>query len=92
MNTLRDLPVDVLKLDMKFLPSSQGDVRGNAILSSVVNMSKLMNLPIVAEGVETQEQADYLRSIGCDYVQGFLYARPMPVTSYEGIMKKDRVE
>ena len=88
LNTLRELPVDVLKLDMKFLRASMTDDRGLAVLSSVIKMSHLLKLPIVAEGVETKEQAEYLKSQGCEYVQGYLFGKPMPVAEYEKLLKR----
>lgn len=76
LNILKDLDVDVIKLDMKFLSGDIGG-RGGAILSSVVQMTKWLNTPVVAEGVETYEQADYMKSIGCNYIQGYLYSKPV---------------
>lgn len=77
LNVLKDLDVDVIKLDLAFLRGDLGG-RGGTIVSSVVNMAKWLNMPVIAEGVETQSQADFMRSIGCDYVQGYLYAKPLP--------------
>ena len=76
LNILKDLNVDVIKLDMNFLSGDIGG-RGGAILSSVVQMTKWLNTPVVAEGVETNEQADYMKSIGCNYIQGYLYSQPL---------------
>ena len=97
LNTLKDVPVDMLKLDMKFLEKTddvdfeQGD-RSGSILSSVVRMSNWLKLPIIAEGVETKTQADYLKSIGCVYMQGYYFDRPMPVSEYELILKRKTYE
>ncbi|MEG1823878.1 MAG: EAL domain-containing protein [Cloacibacillus sp.] len=82
LNTLKDVPVDILKLDMKFL-SRGNSARGGSILSSVVRMAHWLRLPIIAEGIETHEQADYLKSIGCTCMQGYYFARPMPVAEFE---------
>lgn len=82
LNTLKDVPAQILKLDMRFLQSGNSD-RGGNIVESVVRMAKWLGMSVIAEGVETAEQADYLRSIGCSYMQGYLYARPMPAASYE---------
>jgi diguanylate cyclase (GGDEF)-like protein/PAS domain S-box-containing protein len=86
LNTLKDVPVDMLKLDMKFIESEGREGRGGPILSSVVRMSKWLKLPIIAEGVETQSQAEFLKSIGCMYMQGYYFAKPMPAADYEGIL------
>ncbi|MDO4539669.1 MAG: EAL domain-containing protein [Syntrophomonadaceae bacterium] len=88
LNTLKDVPATILKLDMKFLENNSGDSqRGGNILESVVRMAKWLGMSVIAEGVETREQADYLLSIGCPYMQGYLYASPMPVEQYEELAK-----
>ncbi len=87
LNTLKDIDVDILKIDTKFLPTGDGDSRSERILSSVVRMAGWLDLPVVVEGVETNEQRDFLESIGAEYVQGFLFARPMPREEYEKILR-----
>ena len=79
LNMLKDIPVDVLKIDLNFLAGEDSKGRGANILSSVVRMAKQLNLPVVAEGVETKEQADFLRSVGCGSAQGYYFYRPMSV-------------
>ena len=81
LNVLKDTDVDCFKLDMGFL-SGADERRGGIILSTVVRMAKWLGVHVIAEGVETLEQANFLRSIGCDCVQGFLYARPMEEEEY----------
>ena len=83
LNTLKDIQVDYLKLDMKFLFSRSDDMKSKQILSSVVSMAKWLRLKVVAEGVETEEQFDYLKRIQCDYMQGYYFARPMSAEDYE---------
>jgi EAL domain-containing protein (putative c-di-GMP-specific phosphodiesterase class I) len=83
LNALRELSVDILKIDIKFLPISESDKRADIILKSIVDMANKLNLDIVVEGVETEHQAELLESIGCRVAQGFLYYRPMPVEEYE---------
>ena len=78
LNVLKDIDLDILKLDMRFLTTAMATNRSGTILSSIVRMAKWLSLPVIAEGVESIQQADYLKSIGCNYIQGFLYARPMP--------------
>ena len=77
LNVLKDLAVDVIKLDMRFLSGNIGG-RGGTIISAIVQMAKWLGTPVIAEGVETLEQADYMKSIGCKYVQGYLYSKPVP--------------
>lgn len=87
LNTLKDIDVDILKIDTKFMPTGDGDSRSERILSSVIRMAGWLDLPVVVEGVETNEQRDFLESIGAEYVQGFLFARPMPCEEYEKILR-----
>ncbi|MCR4665692.1 MAG: EAL domain-containing protein, partial [Desulfovibrio sp.] len=75
LNILKDLDVDIIKLDMNFLNGKIGG-RGGIIISSVVQMAKWLDTPLIAEGVETEEQADFMKSIGCNYIQGFIYSKP----------------
>lgn len=83
LNILKDMDVDLLKIDMRFLSKTKIAGRGENIIASVIRMSKWLNIPVIAEGVETLEQVDFLRSVGCDYVQGYFYEKPIPVERYE---------
>ena len=83
LNMLKDVPVDILKLDLRFLDSKDTSGRGGNILNSIVRMAKWMNIGVIAEGVETKAQADFLRNIGCHMVQGYYYSKPVPVDVYE---------
>jgi len=87
LNTLKEMDVDILKIDMKFLPTGENDSRSERILTSIIRLAGRLDLPVIVEGVETKEQKEFLQSIGCDYVQGFFFARPMPVSDYEIIIK-----
>lgn len=86
LNTLKDIPIDVLKIDMKFLSGDVAAGRKECIMAAVVHMAGWLRIPVVMEGVETLQQVDFLRSIGCGYVQGYYYAKPMPVTEYEKLL------
>ncbi|MEG2622530.1 MAG: EAL domain-containing protein, partial [Clostridia bacterium] len=83
LSLLKDILIDVLKIDMRFLSVSEFPGRGENIIASVIRMAKWLGIPVIAEGAETREQVDFLRSVGCDYVQGYYYARPMPAQAYE---------
>lgn len=83
LNVLKDITVDILKIDMRFLTDNGVKERGKNILASVIRMAKWLKMPVIAEGVERAEQVDFLKSIGCEYVQGYYFARPMPVKDYE---------
>ena len=61
-------------------------------MSSVIRMAKWLSMPVIAEGVETLEQADFLRSIGCDYIQGYLYSKPVPEADYEATLNQSHIE
>jgi len=81
LNILKDLNVDIIKLDMRFLSGEIGG-RGAVIIESVVQMARWLKTIIIAEGVETMEQADYMKSIGCKYIQGYLYFKPLSVEDF----------
>lgn len=88
LNVLKDVPVDVLKMDMRFMSKSKKAGRAENILASVVRMAKWLNMPVVAEGVDSQEQVDFLRGVGCEYIQGYYFAKPMPAEEYEKLIAK----
>lgn len=82
LNTLKDVPVDVLKIDLKFLYNMDKNYKADYILKSVVQMAKRLDLVVIAEGVETNQQAEFLKSIGCVRAQGYLFAKPMDESSF----------
>ena len=86
LNMLRSLNVDIIKLDAQFLRMNDADRKGIHILESIVNMVKTMGLPIIVEGVETREQANFLAGLGCRYVQGYFFYRPMAVEDFEKLI------
>lgn len=83
LNMLKDIQVDMLKIDMEFLRQSESEERSRTILKTIVAMSKELGMPVITEGVETKEHVDFLTQIGCDVFQGFFFARPMKVEDYE---------
>ncbi len=88
LNVLKDVDFNVVKLDMQFLAGEE-DEKKKSILSSVIKMAKNLGLGIIAEGVETPEQAQYLKSMGCDVAQGYLFARPMTVEDFEKLITEN---
>lgn len=91
LNVLKDIELDMIKLDMMFLSEGDsGSKRGGTILSSVVRMASWLSMPVIAEGVETREQADFLRSIGCDYIQGYFYSKPLPEEQYLELLSRSK--
>lgn len=77
LNMLKKLPVDVLKVDMRFVQELESDKRAAIIMKSIVQMAKMLETEIIVEGVETKEQVAFLTNLGCHIIQGYYYARPM---------------
>lgn len=93
LNTLKNVPVDVLKLDLGFLKETGSiGTRSGVILNSILQMAHWLNLAVIAEGVETLQQADYLCSIGCNIVQGYLYAQPMSAEQFRQLLEGGKTE
>jgi len=90
LNILKDIDYDVLKLDMSFLSDDMSG-RGGTIVSSIVRMAKWLNMPVICEGVETQTQFDFMKSIGCEYTQGYLFAKPMPADEFFKILQSSNI-
>ncbi len=91
LNVLKDVPVDVLKLDMLFLSAGDEFGRSASIIRSVVNMSKWLNLTVIAEGVETAQQSDFLKSVGCTQAQGYRYSKPICATDFEALLHRSSI-
>lgn len=92
LNTLKEIPVDILKIDLKFLEHFETLERVGKIVASIIRMAKWLELEVVAEGVETKEQMEFLKSLGCDKGQGFYYARPQPLAKFKKLLLNDLVE
>ena len=92
LNMLKDIQVDFLKIDMRFLDGFDKSGRAANVITSVVRMAKWLDTSVVAEGVETREQLRFLRSIGCDLVQGYYYSRPLPTGSWEQFLEQNEIE
>lgn len=84
LNMLKDINVDVLKIDMRFL--DRDDRCSKDIMESVIRMARWLDLPVIAEGVETREQVNFLLDVGCSYAQGYYYARPMEAAAFEALL------
>ena len=92
LNTLKDVPASVLKLDMRFFEQTSNVQRAGLVIESTIRMAKWLGMSVIAEGVEEEAQADFLKSIGCHYIQGYYYAKPMPKEDFELLMKKSKKE
>ena len=88
LNILLETPFDVIKLDKKFMENMMVSGKGRLILEQVVSMANKLDLGLLAEGVETKEQVDLLQNIGCDQVQGYYYAKPMPEDEFYALLEK----
>ena len=88
LNILLETPFDVIKLDKKFMENMMVSGKGRLILEQVAGMVNKLDLGLLAEGVETKEQIELLKSIGCDQVQGYFYAKPMPQEEFFELLKK----
>lgn len=91
LNTLKDIPIDILKLDMKFMQGFEKNGRVGTIVTAISRMSKWLNVPMLAEGVETKEQYDFLVSVGCSYIQGFYFSRPVPEKDFTDLVALEEV-
>ncbi len=83
LGMLKNIPVDVIKMDRGFFTSASDTQRAKTVIAGVMDMAKKLHIHTVAEGVETQEHIDLLRELGCDIVQGYYYARPVPLEEFK---------
>lgn len=88
LNILKDVNLDVLKIDMKFFSKGPSDVKARKIVEAVIKMAEALEMTVIAEGVEDKEQVDFLCELGCDYIQGYYFAKPMPLTEYQKLLDK----
>lgn len=82
LNLLRILPIDILKLDREFINEEHQTKEAKGIISCIVEMAHLLNIQVICEGIETKEQLDFLKSVHCDFGQGYYYARPIPLDEF----------
>ncbi len=91
LNILKDVDLDVLKIDMKFF--SKGNTAEKAkIIEAVIRMAESLDMMVIAEGVEEKHQVDFLNDLGCDYIQGYYFGRPMSQDQYEKLTNHDEEE
>lgn len=89
LNLLRELPIDTLKIDKGFLEQTDGSERGRVIVEEIIQMATKIDIRTICEGVETEQQRDFLKNAGCNMAQGFFYARPMPQRDFEELLDKE---
>lgn len=83
LNSLKELPLDVVKLDAGFFRDADESGRGKLIVEDTISLAKKLDMRIVAEGIETREQVDFLAEMNCDLIQGYYFAKPMPINEFE---------
>lgn len=88
LNVLKNLPIDVLKLDMLFLKEGADTEREHIVITNIISMAKELNMKTISEGVETEKQVEFLRDAGCDIVQGYVFAKPMPCEEFKELLKE----
>ena len=91
LNMLSELPLDILKLDWKFIQNETAKNSSKSILSFIITLAKWLNLLVIAEGVETRNQLDLLRNMDCNYVQGYYFAKPMPRGEFEEHLRHSQI-
>ena len=92
LGMLTSLPIDALKLDMSFVRSAFGETRDVRMIEMIIDIADYLRVPVVAEGVETEEQYLVLKAMGCDLVQGYYFSRPVPPEAFEQFLKEKREE
>ena len=88
---LKRLPLDQLKIDQSFVRDIATDSSDRAIVRTIIAMAQSLNLNIIAEGVETEEQREFLMSKGCTNYQGYMFGKPIPIEQFEALLKKSWV-
>ena len=89
LSNLRDFPVTMIKIDRSFIShESTEDNNDEIVLRNIIHMAEELNIKVLTEGVERQDQVELLKSVGCRYVQGFLYDNPMPENDFRKRLEK----
>jgi EAL domain-containing protein (putative c-di-GMP-specific phosphodiesterase class I) len=92
LNLLREMPVDVLKIDMVFLHQAGRNQRARTIIRQIIAMARELGVTSLTEGVETKEQYESLREMGCELYQGYYFAKPMPEEDFERFLSGSSAE
>ena len=88
LNYLQKFPFNILKIDQCFVRNLHQNEINSAITKSLISMAHLLNLKVIAEGVETEEELKVLKDYGCNEIQGYLYSRPLPLKDFEDLVKR----
>ena len=90
LNLLKELQFDTIKLDKEFMTEFEENPRAKQVIAGAVKMLHGLGVHVVAEGVETREQADFLRDTGCDLAQGYFFSRPVSVATFEQMIHPEK--
>jgi diguanylate cyclase (GGDEF)-like protein len=91
LSYLKNLPIDTLKIDRIFIEHISHNAQDQVIVASLINLSHSLNLIVIAEGVETKEQVEFLRSLGCDRIQGYLFYKALPAEEIESLLRAQAI-
>ncbi|MBR6916953.1 MAG: EAL domain-containing protein, partial [Clostridia bacterium] len=89
LNMLSSMPIDVLKMDRTFISNIENDEKDVQLVALIIGIAKSLDIPVVAEGVETKSQMDLLKKLGCNLVQGYYFSRPLHPSDFESQILKD---
>ena len=92
LGQLKRLPIDTLKIDRSFIKDLPGDRADAAIATAVIHLAQELGLEVVAEGVETQEQLDFIEAQGCEIIQGYFFSKPLPVEDTNAWLEQLRAQ
>ena len=89
LNMLSSLPIDALKMDMKFIQNAAADNREFRLIELILDIAEFLGVPVIAEGVETENQMTMLKDAGCDLVQGYYFSKPVPAPEFEKLIENE---
>ena len=89
LNMLTSLPIDALKLDMNFIRNICTDKKAYRLVEIMIDIARLLEVPVIAEGVESKEQMELLKGLGCDIIQGYYFSRPLPPAEFEKLLTEE---
>ena len=90
LNMLKEMPLDIIKMDLKFLDGGDNEEKSHYILQTLISLAQNMKLLVVVEGVETKVQVEFLRGIGSYYAQGYYFSKPVESATYESMLKENK--